>query len=185
MQRQETGGYRSGGAAPVPRHSNCDSAGEQASIGRDEYFRHPDRRQHRGGNVAQRPPEERRRLDTGRKQQERRPQEVSHDRHADQRRPDVHTRRRSRNKPVAMPVIAAAATERRSGSPCAAITVMPAASAAPTMARSRSIGTDSAMKASGAANSRRQDAGTPAPMTMPASTASCHASQISAPAPRT
>ena len=41
-----------------------------------------------------------------------------------------------------------------------------------------------AMKASGAAKSSRQEAGTPAPITTPASTAACQASQMLTPAPR-
>src|SRR5437762_2167346 len=74
--------------------------------------------------------------------------------------------------PAAMPASAATAIDSLKGREWAAITVSPATIAALTMPRSRSIGMVIAMKASGAANSRRHDGGTPAPIRMPASTRS-------------
>src|SRR5204862_6146458 len=129
-------------------------------------------RQHRGRNEAQRAARERRGADAWRQQQEAGAQQVRDQRHADEHEPKAHGAFLSTSRPTAMPAAAAAITDRRKGSALAATTVTPAASAAAIIARSRSSGTDIAMKARGAANSRRQDAGTPAPMTIPASTAS-------------
>ena len=85
---------------------------------------------------------------------------------------------------TSLPASAARGTLILNGSAALTITVIAATTAAATIARSRRSGMVIATKASGAANSRRHAAGTPAPRPMPAPTAICHAAQTTSAAPR-
>src|SRR5687768_13050028 len=182
MKSQEPRGYRSEGHAPAPRHRYCDNGGGQAFIGH-QHFRRPDRSENRRRNVVQRAAQERRQRHPGRQEQKRSAQRERHQRHAEYGGPERHARR-WKKRPAPMPQAAAATMLSRSGSPWKATTAAPAASAAAIVPRSRRNGTESAMKASGAANSSRQAGGTPAPTTTPASTAPCQTIHTITPAPR-
>src|SRR5437763_529057 len=132
----ETGEDRSEGQAPAPGHSDCDSAGGESFI-RDRNIRRPDRGEHGRRHVAKRAPQERRRLDLRRQEQERRAQQIRDRRHAEERGPEVQRQLRSNASPAPMPASAASGTDSRKGSAFVATTLAAATAAAATIARSR------------------------------------------------